>query len=242
MPLRLIPPYDGHLRPSGMELAGDGAADPPGTPRHERDFTGEIDAYHEASAKRQNAESRSRREYPGFLCVSAPLRQAVIPESRNFSTSGAVPKVIPGAPGTIFLSSPLNTLPGPSSRNRAPGASRAASRMHSTQRTGAVSWSARSRLASVPLRIGSARHDAASGDHELIAKSIRELQAIRRDAAAIGYVALELEARLALGEAETRSPQGAGGRARLTALERDAMKRGFMLIAKKAARAGSKPL
>jgi hypothetical protein len=50
------------------------------------------------------------------------------------------------------------------------------------------------------------------------------------------YFGYQLEARLALGEIETGAGKIAAGRARLTALQKDAAAKGFLLIARKAAR------
>jgi tetratricopeptide (TPR) repeat protein len=62
----------------------------------------------------------------------------------------------------------------------------------------------------------------------------RALGAAAAEAARLGFVALELEARLALGEAERAC--GKDGRGRLAAVESDARRRGFLRIAEKAAR------
>ena len=85
------------------------------------------------------------RPMPRVLPVTKavlPVRSMVVmpcASSRNASTSSAVPSVTAVAPGTIRLSSPASTLPGPISRNRAPGTNAAAPCMQATQRTGAVS-------------------------------------------------------------------------------------------------------
>jgi tetratricopeptide (TPR) repeat protein/TolB-like protein/tRNA A-37 threonylcarbamoyl transferase component Bud32 len=52
-----------------------------------------------------------------------------------------------------------------------------------------------------------------------------------------GFVPEQLEARLALGEIEMKSGEADSGRARLAGLEKDAQTKGFLLIARKAARA-----
>ena len=49
-----------------------------------------------------------------------------------------------------------------------------------------------------------------------------------------GYLIYEYKARLALGEVEVKSGKMTAGRARLTALEKDASRTGFLLIARKA--------
>ncbi len=56
------------------------------------------------------------------------------------------------------------------------------------------------------------------------------------------YLGYQLEARLALGEIETGSGKIAGGHARLTALQKDAAAKGFLLIARKAARTNDQKL
>ncbi len=92
------------------------------------------------------------RPMPRVLPVTKatlPVRSMAWHHARNFSTSSAVPSVDRAArPGTIRLSRPDSTLPGPTSTNVASGASSAAARMQATQRTGAVSWSASRRFAS----------------------------------------------------------------------------------------------
>jgi len=65
----------------------------------------------------------------------------------------------------------------------------------------------------------------------------RLLQASIKESRNSGFAALELEARLALGETETKARNLTAGRATLASLEKDAKSRGFLLIARKAAAA-----
>jgi len=60
------------------------------------------------------------------------------------------------------------------------------------------------------------------------------LAAMIAQARRYGYMASELEARLALGEIEIRSARASSGRARLAQLEKDSAEKGFLLIAGKA--------
>jgi hypothetical protein len=53
----------------------------------------------------------------------------------------------------------------------------------------------------------------------------------------LGYLGVELDARLALAEIEMKSGQTTVGRAHLAAIETDAKTRGYILIARKAATA-----
>ena len=85
-----------------------------------------------------------------------PVRSMAVVMRRKASTSAAVPRVWLRAPGMIRWSRPDSTAPGPISMNVASGASAAAACMHSIQRTGAVSCSARRRTARAPVRTGSA--------------------------------------------------------------------------------------
>jgi len=84
------------------------------------------------------------------------------------------------------------------------------------------------------VAICAARVRAASGKRT---EAVNNLEAIIPEAAKLGFVEDEFEARLAIGEIEIESGRAAAGRARLAALERDAAARGFLLIARKAAAA-----
>jgi serine/threonine-protein kinase len=68
-----------------------------------------------------------------------------------------------------------------------------------------------------------------------VAAATQRLDALSRDATAIGAVAVAFEARLAAGQIEVRASFLESGNARLTALERDATARGLLNLAKKAA-------
>jgi len=61
-----------------------------------------------------------------------------------------------------------------------------------------------------------------------------ELKLVLAGATRYKYLRYQLEARLALGEIETGSGKIAAGHARLTALQKDAAAKGFLLIARKA--------
>jgi DNA-binding winged helix-turn-helix (wHTH) protein/tetratricopeptide (TPR) repeat protein/TolB-like protein len=66
----------------------------------------------------------------------------------------------------------------------------------------------------------------------------KELAAVIAKSRELGYMGIELDARLALAEIEMKSGQTAPGRAHLTAIEADAKAKGYNLIARKAATAG----
>jgi DNA-binding winged helix-turn-helix (wHTH) protein/tetratricopeptide (TPR) repeat protein len=68
------------------------------------------------------------------------------------------------------------------------------------------------------------------------ASAENELKSVLAGASKHKYVGYQLEARLALGEIEAGSGEIAAGHIRLTALEKDAAAKGFLLIARKAAR------
>ena len=68
-------------------------------------------------------------------------------------------------------------------------------------------------------------------------EAIRALQDVVKQATKSGLLQLQLEARLALGEAEAKAGNSAAARTQFLYLERDAKARGFLLIARKAAAA-----
>jgi eukaryotic-like serine/threonine-protein kinase len=78
------------------------------------------------------------------------------------------------------------------------------------------------------------RLQAAVGDPAAAEKLLQDALA---EAARLGFVNHQFELRLALGEIEMKSGKTAAGRARLTALQKDAAAKGFNLIAEKARRA-----
>jgi eukaryotic-like serine/threonine-protein kinase len=67
----------------------------------------------------------------------------------------------------------------------------------------------------------------------------KELAAVIAKSGELGYVGVELDARLALAEIEMKAGQTATGRSHLTAIEADANARGCNLVARKAAKARS---
>jgi tetratricopeptide (TPR) repeat protein len=84
------------------------------------------------------------------------------------------------------------------------------------------------------LRILEGRVSAAEGR---AAAAAGTLESARREAAKVGLLGLELEARLALGEVEMKSANVAAGRARLELLQKDGSAKGFGLIARKCSEA-----
>jgi serine/threonine protein kinase/tetratricopeptide (TPR) repeat protein/TolB-like protein len=82
--------------------------------------------------------------------------------------------------------------------------------------------------------ITAARVRAASGHS---AEAMKKLVTVLAEATKTGFVGDQLEARLALGEIEMKSGKTSAGRARLAALEKEAAKKDFLLIARKAAAA-----
>jgi tetratricopeptide (TPR) repeat protein/tRNA A-37 threonylcarbamoyl transferase component Bud32 len=81
------------------------------------------------------------------------------------------------------------------------------------------------------IAIAKARIDAASGKTE---EALKSLASVEKEARAGGLVAIEFEARLALGEVERKAGQTAKARANLDALAKEAKAKGFNLIAAKA--------
>jgi len=81
------------------------------------------------------------------------------------------------------------------------------------------------------IAIAKARIDAASGKNE---DAMKGLASVEKEARAAGLVAIEFEARLALGEVERKAGQTAKSRATLNALAQEAKAKGFNLIAAKA--------
>ena len=84
------------------------------------------------------------------------------------------------------------------------------------------------------VNISAARVESGSGN---VAEAARLLQATIGESRNSGFAALELEARLALGEMETKARNLTAGRATLASVEKDAKSKGFLLIARKAAAA-----
>jgi DNA-binding winged helix-turn-helix (wHTH) protein/TolB-like protein/Flp pilus assembly protein TadD len=85
-------------------------------------------------------------------------------------------------------------------------------------------------------RIETAQKDLAHSAAGIAAR--KELATIITKSRALGYMGIELDARLGLAEIEMKAGQTAAGRAHLTAIEADAKAKGYNLIARKAATAG----
>jgi hypothetical protein len=83
-----------------------------------------------------------------------------------------------------------------------------------------------------PFALVEARVRAATGDAEAARKRLLEIVAEARTA---GLELYELEARLALGELESRSSREQDGRARLRTVEQEAKTLGLALLARQAA-------
>jgi eukaryotic-like serine/threonine-protein kinase len=81
-------------------------------------------------------------------------------------------------------------------------------------------------------RIGSAGKDFAHSAAGIAAK--KELAVIVTKSRELGYMGIELNARLALAEIEMKAGQSTAGRAHLTAIEADAKAKGYNLTARKA--------
>ncbi len=84
------------------------------------------------------------------------------------------------------------------------------------------------------VAIVAARVRAASGHS---AEALSKLGTVLAEATRSGFVGEQLEARLALGEIEIKSGKASAGRARLAVLEKEAVRKDFLLIARKAAAA-----
>jgi predicted negative regulator of RcsB-dependent stress response len=81
------------------------------------------------------------------------------------------------------------------------------------------------------IAMAKARIDAGSGKTE---DALKGLASAEKEARAAGLVAIEFEARLALGEVEGKTGRTAKARATLNALAQEAKAKGFNLIAAKA--------
>ena len=97
----------------------------------------------------------------------------------------------------------------------------------------AISARNENRLLRAETTIADARVRAAAGK---VSEARSLLERVREETKKLGLVALDLDAQLALGEIDLESQNAAAGRARLEALEKEARKRGFALMAQKAAR------
>jgi eukaryotic-like serine/threonine-protein kinase len=85
--------------------------------------------------------------------------------------------------------------------------------------------------------ITAARIETAGKDVAASVAAHKELAAIITRSRELGYMGIELDARLALAEIEMKIGQTTAGRAQLTAIEADAKTKGYNLIARKAATA-----
>ena len=80
--------------------------------------------------------------------------------------------------------------------------------------------------------IAAERVAAAAGKRDEAAKG---LEALLLESTQLGFLGMQFDIRLALGEIEMKSGEGRRGEARLMALEREATAKGFALVARKAA-------
>jgi DNA-binding winged helix-turn-helix (wHTH) protein/tetratricopeptide (TPR) repeat protein/TolB-like protein len=97
-----------------------------------------------------------------------------------------------------------------------------------------VATETHSRELELSATLTAARVRAASGDSSEAKEALRSLDRVIADATATGFQAITLEARLAKGEIEMRNADSSTGHADLDALQKEAAKRGFQLIAQKA--------
>jgi hypothetical protein len=82
----------------------------------------------------------------------------------------------------------------------------------------------------------SARLRASLGGASNVSQAIGILEKTAREASQAGMPGFELEARLAMGQIEQAQGNAARGRTELSAVEKDAAAKGFLLIAQKAAK------
>ncbi len=92
-------------------------------------------------------------------------------------------------------------------------------------------WGVQDPRPRLELIVAAARAAAALGES---AQASKTLEGTLAEAERAGFVPIELEVRLALGEIEIKMAKADAGRARLAALEKDATAKGFLLIARKA--------
>ena len=104
-------------------------------------------------------------------------------------------------------------------------------------RVTAVATETHNRELELSAALMSARVRAASGGPEGINEALRRLDRLIADASTSGFEATMLEARLAKGEIEMGRAGPNAGRAYLEALQKDAVRDGFQLIAQKASAA-----
>src|SRR6266481_4169969 len=104
-------------------------------------------------------------------------------------------------------------------------------------RVTAVATETHNRELELSAALMTARVRAASGGPEGINEALRRLDRLIADASTSGFEAMMLEARLAKGEIEMGRAGPNAGRAYLEALQKDAVRDGFQLIAQKASAA-----
>ena len=105
-------------------------------------------------------------------------------------------------------------------------------------RAAALAKKSQERHAVAAVQIAEAQVAAANGKSEDATKS---LEAVIADMNRLGLVSVQLEARLALGEIQIKSPKtAAAGQETLSMLERDATANGFLFIARRAHAAASR--
>jgi len=108
-----------------------------------------------------------------------------------------------------------------------------------SERLRGLAAASQDRRVRIAAAIVAARVLAASGEVHATNAALEALRATLAEAVRVGFVDYELEARLAAGEIAIASGRAAAGRARLAALAKDATARGFGLVARRAAAAGS---
>jgi len=113
------------------------------------------------------------------------------------------------------------------------GESRLADAQAAVRRAAVAAARSDSHYERLRLAITAARVEAASGERADRLRAGKELRSAADEAGRIGFVGLQLEARLDQGEIS--SPKSSQNRSRLRALQQDASARGFGLIAQKAA-------
>jgi serine/threonine protein kinase/tetratricopeptide (TPR) repeat protein len=106
-----------------------------------------------------------------------------------------------------------------------------------SQAEAAVSLATESQNQNLHFRVDTvaARARAASGKNADMEQATKLLEIVEADAAKSGFVQSHFEARMALAEIEMKSGETAAGRDHLSALEKEARDKGFLLIARRAA-------
>jgi serine/threonine protein kinase/tetratricopeptide (TPR) repeat protein len=106
------------------------------------------------------------------------------------------------------------------------------------QADAAVSLAAKSQSRELRWRAGTVEASAlvSTSKQSEITLAAKHLETVAAEAAKDGFLQEQFDSRLALGEIEMKSGKTAAGRARLAALENEATRAGFLLIARKAHR------